>query len=186
MTHFSHADEPENPVTADQIKLFKQIQADFSAGSSLANSAAILAWPDSHADWIRPGIMLYGVSPFKDSTGVDHDLRAVMTLSSQLIAIQHCRQGASIGYGGHWVCPEAMTIGVVAVGYADGYPRHAKNGTPVLVNGNIAPLVGRVSMDLLCVDLRQQANAQIGDPVILWGRDLPVETVAQYADTTSL
>lgn len=183
MTHFADADKTEKSTTANQIRLFKQIHNDFPVASSLANSAAILAWPQSHAEWNRPGIMLYGVSPFADSTGRDHDLQPVMTLSSQLIAIRRCRKEAAVGYGGHWLCPEDMDIGIVAVGYADGYPRNAGNGTPVLVNGRIAPLAGRVSMDLLSVDLRQHPDAQIGDPVVLWGQGLPVETIAQYSDT---
>ncbi|MEE9452575.1 MAG: alanine racemase [Gammaproteobacteria bacterium] len=183
MTHFSQAGDIKNSTTTVQIEKFKQISNEFPGECSLANSAGILAWPKSHAQWVRPGIMLYGISPFDDQQTAPHNLQPLMTFSSQLIAIQKCERGEPIGYGGHWICPEDMHIGVVAAGYADGYPHHAKNGTPVLVNGKVVPLVGRVAMDLLSVDLRQQPQAQVGDPVILWGKDLPVEAVAEYADT---
>jgi len=183
LSHFPVADDRDKKATASQIQLFQQLSQPFSGEHSLANSAAVLAWPQSHADWVRPGIMLYGVSPFEQDNASQYDLQPVMTLSSQLIAIRHCKKGDPVGYGDYWVCPEAMNIGVVAIGYADGYPRHAKNGTPVLMNGKMAKLVGRVSMDLLTVDLRQHPDAGIGDPVTLWGKGLPVEEIARYADT---
>ena len=186
-THFANADDRRDGYTQAQIKILSTSIAELGVTPapmiSMANSAAILAWPDAHSAWVRPGIMLYGVSPFVDSTAADHELQPVMTLHSELIAINQHRKGERIGYSGTYVCPENMSIGVVAIGYGDGYPRHAKNGTPVLVNGQRVPLVGRVSMDMIMVDLRSQPQAQVGDPVVLWGVGLPIEEVAHQADT---
>lgn len=183
MTHFADASDLAKATTQQQMQQFFILTADFNVETSLANSAGILAWPQSHAHWVRPGIMLYGVSPFADKTGLEHDLKPAMTLQSELIAIQACQAGDAVGYGGDWICPEAMPVGVVAIGYGDGYPRHAANGTPVLVNGKQVPLVGRVSMDMLTIDLRSQANAKVGDRVVLWGEGLPAEIPAQHAGT---
>jgi alanine racemase len=127
--------------------------------------------------------MLYGASPLIGATGEQHELQPVMTLSSRLLAINHCHSGDRIGYGGGWQCPESMPVGVVAIGYGDGYPRHAPSGTPLLVNGSRVPLVGRVSMDMVMVDLRSQPGAKVGDPVVLWGRGLPAEEIAAAAET---
>jgi len=143
----------------------------------------VLGWPQSHSDWVRPGIMLYGVSPFVGGEAAQEGLRPVMTLESELIAVNILQAGEAIGYGGRWVAPETMPVGVVAVGYGDGYPRHAPDGTSVLVNGRRVPLVGRVSMDMITVDLRSQPDARVGDPVVLWGRGLPVEAVAECSGT---
>ncbi|NCF26878.1 MAG: alanine racemase [Gammaproteobacteria bacterium] len=178
MTHLARADERDDPGTKDQIACFSSIDKASEVQTSLANSAGVLAWPESHGDWVRPGIMLYGISPFSDGSGESEGLRPVMTFTSRLIAVNRLRKGDSIGYGGTWTCPEDMPVGVVAVGYADGYPRHAPSGTPVLVNDARTQLIGRVSMDLLSVDLRSQPTARPGDPVILWGRGLPAEEVA--------
>jgi len=183
MTHFPDAAEINKPTTLQQIKCFKQATRNLVAPRSLANSAGILAWQDSHVDWVRPGIMLYGVSPFQEQQGVDHQLQPVMTLHSALIAIRHCQRGDAVGYGGEWICPEPMLVGIVAAGYGDGYPRHVPTGTPVLVNQQRVPLIGAVSMDMLTVDLRTCPQAQIGDPVILWGETLPVEEIARCANT---
>ncbi|MGM0593880.1 MAG: alanine racemase [Pseudomonadota bacterium] len=183
MTHLACADESGDAVTERQLALFRQLTAELDGAKSAANSAGILGWPASHGDVVRPGIMLYGVSPFVAGRAVDHGLRPVMNFRSSLIAVNRVRKGERIGYGGTWVCPEDMPVGVVAAGYGDGYPRHAVNGTPVLVNGQPVPLVGRVSMDMLTVDLRQQPRARIGDPVVLWGEGLPAEAVAEAAGT---
>jgi alanine racemase len=129
--------------------------------------------------------MLYGASPFVGGLAADEDLRPVMTFQTRLISVKRLRQGDPVGYGGTWVCPEDMDVGVAAVGYGDGYPRHAPSGTPVLVNGREAALIGRVSMDMITVDLRQHPEAKIGDPVVLWGQGLPVERIAQAAGTIS-
>lgn len=183
MTHLANADAPEDASTAAQLESFRRTIAEWSGPRSIANSAGLLAWRDSHADWVRPGVMLYGVSPFAQGDGGDFDLKPAMTLSSSLIAVNRYRRGDAIGYGGSWICPEDMPVGVVAVGYGDGYPRHAPPGTPVLINGVMAPLIGRVSMDMISIDLRSQPHAAVGDAVTLWGAGLPVEHIARHAGT---
>jgi len=184
MTHFSNADDKHDGKTLKQIEVFYQsIEGLPGSKLSLSNSAGILGWPQSHASWSRPGIMLYGVSPFINSKASEHNLKPVMTLKSQLIAVKVVKEGEAIGYGGTYVCDKDMTVGIVATGYGDGYPRHAKTGTPVLVNGKRSQLLGRVSMDMICVDLSGQQNAKINDPVILWGEGLAIEEVADSADT---
>jgi alanine racemase len=182
-THFASADEPDSDQTRDQLAQFERATAGLAGERSIANSAAILVWPESHSDWVRPGIMLYGVSPFAERTAAAFDLQPAMTLTSRLIAVNHYRKGDAIGYGASWRCPEDMPVGVVAIGYGDGYPRHAVSGTPVLLNNCRVPLVGRVSMDSISVDLRSQPDAAAGDPVVLWGRGLPVEEIATHAGT---
>jgi len=191
MTHLANADDRQDDTTARQAELFYKTEATIGSANefhhSIANSAGILAWPQTHfseyQSWVRPGIMLYGVSPFINSTASEHDLQPVMTLRSCLIAIHQCRAGETIGYGGSWQCPEDMPVGIVAIGYGDGYPRAAATGTPVLINGQRAPLIGRVSMDMITVDLRQLPNAAIGDEVVLWGQGLPIEEVARHTGT---
>ena len=131
------------------------------------------------------GIMLYGASPMVPGEELDVELQPVMTLESRLIAIHQLAKGESVGYGQDWTCPQDMPVGVVAIGYGDGYPRHAPSGTPMLINGKIVTLVGRVSMDMICVDLRNQPDAKAGDEVTLWGTGIPVEKVAQRAGTIS-
>ena len=184
MTHLANADDKQDETTLKQIEVFYKSIEDLSVSeTSIANSAGILGWPQSHADWNRPGIMLYGASPFIKSNAKDHNLKPVMTLSSQLIAVKKLKKGETIGYGGTFTCEKDMTVGVVAMGYGDGYPRHAKTGTPVLVNNKRCSLLGRVSMDMICVDLSEQNTAQVNDPVVLWGEGLPVEEVAECSET---
>lgn len=184
MTHFANADDKHDRKTLEQIELLYKTIEDFPVNEiSMANSAAILGWPQSYATWNRPGIMLYGVSPFINSTAKDHNLKPVMTLSSKLIAVKKLKKGDAIGYGGIYVCDEDKIIGIVAIGYGDGYPRHAKTGAPVLVNGKRCSLLGRVSMDMICIDLSKQADAKLNDEVILWGEGLPIEDVAESAET---
>jgi alanine racemase len=185
MTHFANADDPADDSTRRQIELFRAHAGQYRLETSLANSAGIVAWPDSHAQWVRPGIMLYGASPVLGKTAAELDLQPVMTFESALIAVHSRRRGERIGYGGVFTCPEDMPVGVVAVGYGDGYPRQAPAGTPVLVNGARVPLIGRVSMDMIAVDLRTQPQARVGDPVVLWGEGLPVDEVAEKAGTIS-
>lgn len=185
MTHFSCADELDNPDTRQQIDAFNQAVAAGDGERSLANSAAILGWPAARTEWVRPGIMLYGGSPLGGRTAESLGLRPVMTLSTRLIAVNTRKQGDAIGYGGDWRCPSDMTIGVAAIGYGDGYPRHAPAGTPLRVNGHAASLVGRVSMDMITIDLRDVTHAQVGDEVILWGEGMPVDEVAASATTIS-
>lgn len=188
MTHLANADDKHDDKSLKQIDTFYKCIEEFlsdkgSNNISIANSAGILGWPQSHAAWNRPGIMLYGVSPFINGRAKDQNLRSVMTLSSQLISVKEIKKGDTIGYGGTYVCEKNMTIGIVAIGYGDGYPRHAKIGTPVLVNNKRCSLVGRVSMDMICVDLSEQLSAQVNDPVVLWGEGLAIEEIAESADT---
>lgn len=183
MTHLANADDLNDPATERQLALFQGCCGSLPGERTIANSAGLLGWPQSHAQWNRPGISLYGISPFIGGRGVQHGLRPVMTLRSELIAVNQLRQGDAVGYGGSWRCPEDMAVGVVAVGYGDGYPRHAPFGTPLLLNGQRVPLVGRVSMDMVTVDLRSQPEARIGDEVVLWGAGLPVEEIAEHAGT---
>ena len=185
MTHFANADDVKDSLTSEQITRFRTSLDGAALETSLANSAGVLAWPESHGDWVRPGIMLYGASPLIGHSADELGLRPVMTLQTALIAVQRRRQGDAIGYGGNYRCPEDMPVGVAAIGYGDGYPRHASQGTPVLVNGQRAPLIGRVSMDMITLDLRAQPSARVGDPVTLWGEGLPVDEVAQSAGTIS-
>ena len=183
MTHLALANERSNSMTTKQLECFQKVCADLNAEKTIANSAGILVFPESHVDWVRPGLMLYGVSPLADSEGANEELQAVMTLESKLISVKQLQAGESVGYGASWCCPEDMQVGVVAAGYGDGYPRHAPSGTPVLVNGKRVSLIGHASMDMLTVDLRSQPNAKAGDPVVLWGNGLPVEEIAQHART---
>ncbi|MFI3187242.1 MAG: alanine racemase, partial [Methylococcaceae bacterium] len=183
MTHFANADVINDAKTLTQIKLFNETVAGMPGERSLANSAGILGWQPSLSDWVRPGVMMYGISPFSESTGQQLGLKPVMELHSRLIAVKQIEAGDTVGYGGSWICKKSTTMGVVAIGYGDGYPRYVKTGTPVLVNGQRVPLIGRVSMDMITVDLGIQTDAKSGDPVTLWGEALPVEEIAQWADT---
>lgn len=185
MTHLSCADDLENNNTLQQIEQFKQATDALKGDKSIANSAGILGWTESHTEWIRPGIMLYGSSPFINSSDKKTDLKATMTFSAPVIAIKNVKKGDSIGYGATWQCPEDMTVGVIACGYADGYPRHASSGTPVWINGQEVSLIGRVSMDMIVVDVSQHDNTQVGDFAELWGENLAVDSVAHHAETIS-
>ena len=187
MTHFADADGAGGvKAQLDWLEeMVRPIEGLAHATRSLANSAALIRFAEARADWVRPGIMLYGCSPFADETAVQLDLRPTMTLSSELIATQHLEAGERIGYGFSYEAVGEMTIGVVACGYADGYPRHAPTGTPVLVNGKRARTVGRVSMDMICVDISDIPEAYIGTPVTLWGEGLSADEVAAAAGTVS-
>jgi len=183
MTHFANADEARG--ISEPLALFKDITSHFHVSRSLANSAALLRYPATHADWVRPGIMLYGASPFADTGAKELGLKPAMTLSSRIIATQDLRAGDEVGYGALFRAEHAMRIGIVACGYADGYPRHAPNGTPILVDGKPCKTLGRVSMDMLFVDLSALHNARVGSRVVLWGEGLPIEEVASAAGTIS-
>lgn len=184
MTHFANADAQAHPVVSvvEQLRRFHEGCADLRAPWSASNSAANLLHPELHSDQIRPGVMLYGGSPC-ERDALSLGLRPAMTLQSELIALQHIRRGDAVGYGSRFVATAPMTIGVVACGYADGYPRHAPSGTPVLVDGVTTRLIGNVSMDMLTVDLTPVPTAHVGSPVTLWGNGLPIDTVARACGT---
>jgi len=183
MTHFASSEEFEGHDTALQIQRFREVTEGLAGPRALSNSAAVLGWPDARGDWVRTGGLLYGLSVVEGRCGADFGFRPAMTLATRLVAINHLAKGERVGYNGTWECPEDMPVGVAAIGYGDGYPRSAAAGTPVLVNGRMAPLIGRVSMDLITLDLRNVPQARAGDPVTLWGEGLPVETVAAAAGT---
>lgn len=182
-THLACADDLGSPVTQRQVDVIRACAGRYHLDMSIANSAGILFWPQSHAQWNRPGYMLYGLSP-DGSFGTDqHGLSPAMTLHSEIIAIRQVAAGEGVGYGHDWVAKQTSKIGTVAIGYGDGYPRHAPGGTPVWVNGKRVPLAGRVSMDAICVDLTGVDNVQVGDAVELWGQNLLVNEVAAAAGT---
>ncbi len=183
MSHFACADEPGHPLTDQQIKVFKELTLQLPGPKSMANSAAICSRPDTAYDWVRPGIMLYGTSPFKNKTALELDLKPVMTFKTTLISIKFARKGETVGYGVTQTCPQDMLLGVGAVGYGDGYPRHARTGTPVLLNDKRCSVLGRVSMDMVTLDLRGAPDAKIGDVITLWGKGLPAEEIAMYSDS---
>jgi len=184
MTHFADADGAGG-VKA-QLEWFDELTKPFEVQSrSLANSAALLRFPEARGDWVRPGIMLYGCSPFGDQSAEQLGLQPAMTLASEIIAVQNLQPGERIGYGFSYQAVGEMTVGIVACGYADGYPRHAPTGTPVLVNGRRARIVGRVSMDMIAVDISGMPEAYIGTPVTLWGEGLSADEVAGSAGTLS-
>lgn len=183
MSHFACADDPANDMTRRQLAQFDALAADIPGEQSLANSAAVINFPQSLRDYVRPGIMLYGVSPVPGQTGAQHGLKPVMTLECRLLAINHCQAGDPLGYGARYRCPEDMRVGVAGIGYGDGYPRALPDGAPVLVNGRPARLAGAVSMDLVTIDLRGHDDAMVGDTVTLWGNGLPIERLAECADT---
>jgi alanine racemase len=186
MTHMARADEGNVQAADDptirQLRLFESATQGFDAECSLANSATLIGWPEAQREWVRPGIMLYGASPFLPGHGPMLDLKPVMTLQSRLIAVNVRKRGEPVGYGGTWICPNDMPVGAVAIGYGDGYPRHIDIGTPVLLKNQQVPIIGRVSMDLLTVDL-SAIDAEVGDEVTLWGGNLPVDMIARHADT---
>lgn len=183
-THLSSADAPELPATAEQIMVFEAATRSLAGERSIESSAAIMKFPDSQADWVRPGLMLYGISPFRSSSGAEHGLRPVMTLQSRVIALKDVAEGEQVGYGGDWTATRPSRLAIASIGYGDGYPRSAASGTPVLVNGEMAALAGRVSMDMLAIDVTEARRAvRVGDPVVLWGEGLPVEEIALWAET---
>lgn len=181
-THFSSSEELDNPKTELQIAQFEQINQEHRYKTSLANSAGILNWPQSHGNYNRLGLALYGSTPIP-TKNLPVKLTPVMTLQSTIIAIRHLVIGESVGYGEIWQAKRPSVIATIAIGYADGYPRNAKNGTPVYIKGEIAPIAGRVSMDMLTIDVTNIDNVKLGDSVELWGENLAIETVAEYLDT---
>jgi alanine racemase len=183
MTHLASADETGLPQTSAQLARFEQALHGLSGPRSIANSAGLIAWPQARADWVRPGVMLYGASPLPQYTAAALDLMPAMTLESRVIATKRVAAGESIGYGATYRCASDLPVGVVAIGYADGYPRALPSGTPVLIHGRRVPLVGRVSMDMIAVDLSAVPQTEVGDRVRLWGPELPAEEIAARAGT---
>ncbi|HET9843733.1 MAG TPA: alanine racemase [Gammaproteobacteria bacterium] len=183
MGHFPQADDISNPITLTQYQKFADYLKKYPGFRSLANSATIMQWPACHHDWVRPGLMLYGASPFSMRSAQELNLLPAMELRSEIIAIQQVKKGEQVGYGGTWVGKDSShTIAIVAVGYGDGYPWHAQNGTPILVQEKEALLCGRVSMDMIAIDITN-IPAAIGESVTLWGGKLPIERIAQHAKT---
>ena len=184
MSHFACADEPDTSHAMQQLETFEEYTLGLPGSRSICNSAGLITFPGAaKGQWNRPGLLLYGVSPFVEDHPISQHLKPVMSLSSAIISIKDIPAGSSVGYGSKWVADRPTKMGVIALGYADGYPRHAPNGTPVLVNGIRTPLIGRVSMDMLTVDLTDVPDVKIGDRAILWGDELPIEGVAKYANT---
>ncbi len=183
MSHFARADELDCPRSREQVQVFEQARQGLSAEVSLCNSPAILGWPGMPGDWVRPGIMLYGATPFECPHEQAARLRPVMTLESRIISVRDLPAGEPVGYGASFVAPRPTRVGVVAMGYADGYPRHAPSGTPVSVDGRPARLIGRVSMDMLTVDLSDLPQSGLGSRVELWGPTVPASEVALLAET---
>jgi len=186
VSHFARADEPDCGATEKQLALFNHFTDGKPGQRSIAASGGILLWPQSHFEWVRPGIILYGVSPLDSRPwGEDFGFKPVMTLTSSLIAVREHKAGEPVGYGGTWVSERDTRLGVIALGYGDGYPRSASSGTPVRVNGREVPIVGRVAMDMICVDLGPDAQDKMGDSVVMWGDGLPVERIAEMTGVSA-
>ena len=183
MSHFASADTPEVSQNELQRQCFSGVQEVIKAPVSLSNSAALLAHVAAHDDWVRPGLALYGVSPFADKSAQSLGLQPVMNLQASVISVRRLRAGDSVGYGGAWRAASGTRIAVLAIGYGDGYPRSAANGTPVFIKGRCYPIVGKVSMDMLTVELGSDSNVEVGDTGQLWGPDLPVELIAKHIGT---
>ena len=183
MSHFARADELDSSRSEEQLAVFQAARADLSAEVSLRNSPSILGWPTTPSDWVRPGLMLYGATPFEEPQAQASRLQPVMTLESRVICVRELPAGEPVGYGARFITTRPMRVGVVAMGYADGYPRQAPTGTPVLVAGVRSQLLGRVSMDMLCIDLTDVPQAGLGSPVELWGKTILASEVAAKADT---
>lgn len=183
LTHFASADEPEDPMTARQVASFDALTGQRSWERSLCNSAGVFAQPAAHAQWVRPGLALYGVSPFTELLGTQLGLVPAMRLVSTVIALRTVRKWECVGYGCSWRATRDTRVAIIAAGYGDGLPRMLPSGTPVLLGGKRAALVGRVSMDMLAVDVTAAPAVRVGDEVVLWGGSLPVEEIAAHAGT---
>lgn len=182
-SHLACADEPGNPMTLQQVKQSRACADKYDLPLSLANSAGIISWPQSHAEWNRPGYMLYGNTPLRSQDESAPELVPALTMKSEIISVRELKSGDGIGYGQNWKATKPTRIGTIPIGYADGYPRHAPNGTPVLLNGQRVPLAGRVSMDMISVDISELDRVEPGDPVELWGENISVNEIAECAGT---
>jgi alanine racemase len=183
LTHLACSEEPDGSVTVQQLAAIRGLIEGLEVELSIANSAAILKYPESHADWVRPGLALYGISPFAAQTGAALGLRAAMTLESNVIALRDVHPGERVGYGGIWQAQRRSRLAIVAAGYGDGLPRSLPSGTPVLIGARRAALAGRVSMDMIAVDVTDLPPVLVGERVELWGAQLPVEELAAAAGT---
>jgi len=189
MTHLARADERNEPMTREQIAKFEATLASIGLTgaqrltTSIGNSAGTLGWPQAHGDWVRPGLALYGVSPFAGETAERHGLKPVMTLETTVLTVREVKRGETVGYAGAWRAERDSAVAILAAGYGDGLPRHLDNGTPVLIAGARYPLVGRVSMDMIAVDVTGDSRVAVGNRAVIWGGGLPVEEVARHADT---
>jgi alanine racemase len=183
MTHLARADQRDDATTRAQVATFAKVTAQLDYHTSIANSAGLLGGVGIHCDWVRPGLALYGASPFEDQIGSQLGLQPVMTLESTVIATRRVPKGETVGYAGKWKAERYSSIAIVAAGYGDGLARSLPSGTPVIVDGQRAPLVGRVSMDMIAVDVTDLPPVRVGSSVTLWGRDLPVEEIARQAGT---
>jgi alanine racemase len=183
LTHLASAENAGGLETKLQLDRFRALSRPLRLECSIANSAGIIAWPDAHGEWVRPGLMLYGASPFAERSAADLGLRPAMTFTTQVIAVRNVGVGEAIGYNGIWRAKRRSRIVVAAVGYGDGYPRCMHAGAPVLIRGREVSVVGRVSMDMTMLDATDLPDVAVGDEVTLWGTGLPAERVAQFADT---
>jgi len=183
LTHLANAENTSGLETRLQLDRFRALSASLNLERSIANSAGIIAWPDAHGEWVRPGLMLYGASPFAERSAADLGLLPAMTFVTQVIAVRDVAQGEAIGYNGTWRAKRRTRIAVAAVGYGDGYPRCMHAGAPALINGREVSVVGRVSMDMTMLDATELPDVAVGDAVTLWGKGLPAERVASFADT---
>ena len=183
MTHLARADERDCPMTAVQLERFDAVTGTLGLVRSIGNSAGILGWPGARGEWVRPGLALYGISPFRGEPSGSFGLIPAMTLASTVITVRRVPRGESVGYGGTWTAARASRIAIVAGGYGDGLPRSLETGTPVLVNGRRVPLVGRVAMDMIAVDVTELPEVEVGTRCVLWGRGLEVTEVAERAGT---
>lgn len=184
-THLACADDLDGAATGNQLDAFRACTEGCGLPLSIANSAGILGWPATHAEWNRPGIMLYGASPFAGDVAAAAPLRPAMTFAAEIIALRDIPAGDSVGYGGRWTAGRPSRIATLAAGYADGYPRHAPDGTPTFVNGRVAPVAGTVSMDMITIDVTDHPHVAVGDSVELWGSNVPVNDVATRCGTIS-
>lgn len=183
MTHLANADDLSDTATTSQLQAFDAVAHLPGMEYSIANSAGIMGWEDARRGWVRPGLMLYGASPVMGATAEDLGLKPAMSFKAKVLAVRKLKKGDALGYGGTYHAPEDMPIALIGVGYGDGYPREVMPGAPVSVEGQILPIVGRVSMDTLSVDMRARPNTKVGDTAVLWGKGLPVDDVAQAAGT---
>ena len=183
LTHLACANERDEGMTQAQLARFRQATRGLEYAVSIANSAGLFGTVRLGCDWVRPGLALYGASPFADGSATDLALKPVMTLASSVIAVRRVARGESVGYGGAWVAQADSLIAIIAAGYGDGLHRSLAGGTPVLVDGERAPLAGRVSMDMLAVDVSALREVHVGTPAVLWGPGLPVDEVARHAGT---